>query len=113
MKDAFKDEIDRQDSRRADILALREEVRKLRERQDESFDKLSHLVEAEDRRTHIAADVTRIADSMTRLVEDMHRENRVKNQIIEGLALRLDSNASLNDMIIKTMGVGEIMSNKV
>lgn len=95
-----------QEARRTDIRALREEIEFLRKRQDASFDILTELARAEERRTSIAEDVTQIANSITGLVEDMHRENRAKNRLIEGLTMRLKSDAAMDHMIAQLKGVG-------
>lgn len=102
----FETQIAIQETRRTDIRALREEIEFLRKRQDASFDILTELARAEERRTSIAEDVTRIASSVTGLVEDMHRENRAKNKLIEGLTMRLKSDAAMDHMIAQFKGVG-------
>ena len=93
--------IEEQKTTRADIRALGEAV----ERLCVEVAKIVSFHEAQDereaRQVCIAEDVTKIANSVVGLVEDMHRQNSLLTGILEKLDKRLSAESTLDYVLAR------------
>lgn len=93
-RDIFDDEIDGI-AERTVLIAIREELRRIREIQERSQEKIDLLLESDSRGVQMARSTAEIANEVTRLVDGFCTQNAALTETIEGLKGYLTSDAVL------------------
>lgn len=102
-----------QQKTRGDIRSLRDAISELCEivaANSESLKELLAIQQAHDERevrlTAMCEDITRIANSVVTMVEDMHRANQLLSDHIEHLNMRVSADETLESLVVKLAGLG-------
>jgi len=106
-----------QERTRRDIRALGDAIEKMCgvvAANSESLKELLAIQQAHDERetrlTVMCEDITRIANSVVTMVEDMHRANQLLSNHIEQLNLRVSADETLEGLVVKLAGLGVVIN---